>query len=117
MSDLRALSAVTGDEYSAYTLGGGRFVIRGVGNEIQVSEELAAALKAGDYGTWSGHTHPPGFSIEPSVIDRANIPFGQDRSAIWGDDGFFVFYRTPREDLMFQNSQQSELMRRFYEGR
>lgn len=117
MADLRAVGRVTGDEFSVYTVGGRRFIIRGFGNEIRVAPDVAEAVAAGRYGRWSGHTHPPGYGMAPSVVDRASIPAGQARSALWGDDGFTVFHRTPQEDVMFQNARQSELMRRFYEQR
>ena len=123
MSDLRAIGQVTGDEYSVYTLGGRRFVIRGHGNTIQVTESMAEDLAAGRYGRWSGHTHPPGYGLEPSSYpyDRAQIPSGQARSALWGDPtpdnpkGITIFHRLPAEDVIFQSERNRELMRRFYE--
>jgi len=52
---------------------------------------------------------------DPVPIDREGIPVGQARSALWGDEGYEIFHRTPQEDLMFQSARRSELMRRFYE--
>jgi RHS repeat-associated protein len=118
MRDLHAIGRVTGDEYSMYTLGSRRFVIRGFGNEIRVTEGLATDLEAGKYGRWSGHTHPPGYDINPSTLDRQRLPLGQTRSAIWGDggEGYKVFYGVPAEDSVFEAAQRREQFRRFYEG-
>jgi len=114
MADLRAVGRVAGDEFSMYTVGGRRFIIRGFGNEIHVVPDVAEAVAAGRYGRWSGHTHPPGYGMDASVVDRASIPTGQARSAIWGDGGFRRFYRTPAEDAIFEAAERSEAMRRFY---
>jgi len=116
MRDLRAIGRVTGDEYAMYTLGSRRFVIRGYANEIRVTEVMAAALSAGRYGRWSGHTHPPGFPISASTVDRWSIPLGQQRSAVWGDGGFRRFHRTPQLDKMFDEELNRILMRRYYAG-
>jgi len=67
------------------------------------------------YGRWSGHTHPPGYGIEASTVDRWRLPVGQQRSALWGDQGVTIFHRTPTDDVIFENSRMRELMRRFYE--
>jgi hypothetical protein len=119
MADLRAVGRATGDEYAMFTLGRRRFVIRGFGNEIRVTDDLAIDLLAAKYGRWSGHTHPPGYLVEPSIIDRAFLPEGQVRSAVWGDGdiGYTIFHRTPLEDQMFNMELRSQLWRRFYEGR
>jgi hypothetical protein len=115
MSDLRAIGRVTGDEYSMFTLGSRRFVIRGYGNQIKAATpELVAALKEGRYGRWSGHTHPPGYLTKASTVDREFLPTGQGRSAVWGDEGYKVFHRTPSEDVVFEVEQRRRLMRRFY---
>ncbi|EAQ79177.1 hypothetical protein DSM3645_26179 [Blastopirellula marina DSM 3645] len=115
MTDLRAIGRVTGDEYSVYTLGGRRFVIRGYGNEIRVTESMAADLAAGQYGRWSGHTHPPGYGIGASTFDRWSISVGQERSALWGDGGYIIFHQTPADDYTFESARRTELMRRWYE--
>lgn len=98
-----------------YTQGGRRFIIRGHGNEIGVTPDMAEALSAGRYGRWSGHTHPPGYGIDASTFDRWSIPIGQERSALWGDGGYTIFHRTPADDIMFESARRSELMRRWYE--
>jgi pimeloyl-ACP methyl ester carboxylesterase len=53
MADLRTVGRVTGDEFSMYTVGGHRFIIRGFGNEIRVAPDVAKAVAAGRYGRWS----------------------------------------------------------------
>jgi hypothetical protein len=94
MRQLRTLTRHTGDEYTMFTHKGQRLVIRGYGREMVVSEEMAAAIRAGRYGRFSGHTHPPGYSLEASLPDRALLQdLGQVRSGIWGDDGFRLFDR------------------------
>ena len=69
MPDLRSLGRVTEGEYSMYTQGGTRFIIRGYGHEVRVTPAMAEGLIAGRYGRWSGHTHPPGFGIDASTRD------------------------------------------------
>jgi hypothetical protein len=115
LKDLRALSGVTGDEFSMYILDGQRFVIRGLGREILGTPELAEALKQGQYGRWVGHTHPPGSLLTATTYDRASIPFGQSRSFILGEEGTTMFFRTPVEDASFDAARRAALMRKFYE--
>ncbi len=110
MNDLRAIGRVTGDEYSMYTLGARRLVIRGVGNKVQVPDQaFADALKAGKYGKWSGHNHPPGYMNDPGPADRPNIPDGQSRSAIWGDEGPAVFFRDPAAEAEYRRAMFARL--------
>ena len=94
MAQLRTLTRVTGDEYSMFTLKGQRFVVRGRGSVVDVSPEVHADLLAGKYGRFSGHTHPPGHSLNPGP---GNQPFlrsmRQKQSGIWGDDGALPFDR------------------------
>jgi RHS repeat-associated protein len=118
MADLRSISRVTGDEYSMFTLGARRFVIRGYGNEIVASDALASDLNAGLYGRWSGHTHPPGSSLDASTFDRHWLPREQERSAIWGegDEGYRIFHRTPADDSVFELGRRREEMQRLYGG-
>lgn len=117
MSDLRAISQVTGDEYSMFTLGSQRTVIRGYGNEISVSQEMLDNLLAGNYGKWSGHTHPPGYSINPGPADRPFLQqMGQQRSAIWGDGGHYTFGQLPSDDAMIQSEIMRKQWARIYGG-
>ncbi len=107
MNDLRIVGQVTGDEYSMYTLGAQRLIIRGVGHEVRVpTQQFADALQAGKYGRWSGHTHPPGYSSIPGPADRPNIPVTQSRSGIWADDGSRPFGRTPQDDVVMAAEQR-----------
>jgi hypothetical protein len=115
MNDLRAIGQVTGDEYSMYTQGARRLIIRGFGNEVRVAdEEMAAALRSGKFGKWSGHTHPPGYSSTPGQADRPNIPDGQSRSGIWADDGAGPFHRMPHEDQVFQEEKRRQIFQELY---
>lgn len=75
MPDLVSLGRVTGDEYSMFTNGGRRL-------------EMYSDLLGGRYGRFSGHTHPPGYSVMPGPQDRPLLASrGQERSTIWGFDG------------------------------
>jgi hypothetical protein len=114
MADLRAIGQVTGDEYTMFTQGGRRLVIRGLENEIHVTPQMADDLLAGNYGRWSGHTHPPGYPMNASTVDRFRIPAGQQRSALWGDDGYTIFHRTPLEDSAFEAERIRSQWRLFY---
>jgi hypothetical protein len=117
MNDLRAIGQVTGDEYSMYTQGARRFNIRGFGNEVRVAdEEMAAALRSGKFGKWSGHTHPRGYSARPGPADRPNIPSGQSRSGIWADDSSEPFHTTPQQDFEFQETKRRIEFRKLYGG-
>ncbi len=89
-------------------------MIRGFENEIRVSEGLATDIQAGRLGRWSGHTHPPGWDITPSTDDRSNLPFGQKRSAVWGDGGWERFHRTPQEDRELDMFLRREQWRQGY---
>lgn len=113
MSDLRALSNVTGDEYSVFTRGSQRLVIRGITDSagrpvIQVpDDEMLQALARGDYGKWSGHVHPPGYSLEPGPADRPFLQLmNQQRSGIWGSalngSRFNVFGQWATDDAAIQ---------------
>jgi hypothetical protein len=113
MADLRAIGQHTGDEFSMYTSGGRRFIIRGYGNEVRVAPDVADALRTGQFGRWSGHTHPPGYSMNPTLTDRMNIPVGQSGSAIWGDGPIRRFSRMPAEDGSIGAINVEEMIRRF----
>ncbi len=112
MADLRAISRVTGDEYNMFTLGSRRTIIRGYGNEISVSPGVYKNLLSGKYGKYSGHNHPPGYSVKPGPADRPFLQkMGQQRSGIWGDSGHYTFGQLPTDDAMIQ----SEIMRKQWE--
>ena len=88
MNDLRQLTSVTGDEFNMFTNGSRRLIIRGSGREIEVTEEMYNDLITGVYGKFSGHTHPPGYLMEPGPNDSWFLKkMNQKRSAIWGYDG------------------------------
>ncbi|MFV0673317.1 Ig-like domain repeat protein [Variovorax sp. tm] len=88
MNDLNAIGRVTGDEYSMFTNKGSRLIIRGDGSDVVVSPAMYGDLLAGKYGRFSGHTHPPGYSVMPGPQDRPFLSsMKQDVSTIWGFDG------------------------------
>lgn len=117
MADLRSIGQVTGDEYSMFTLGSQRTIIRGYGNEISVSSNMLDELLAGKHGKWSGHTHPPGYSITPGPVDRPLLQqMGQQRSAIWGNDGQHVYGRLPSDDAIIQSEIMRARWSRIYGG-
>ena len=57
MSDLSALTAVTGDEFAMFTKEQERLIVRGSATHVNITEEIAAGLNKQGY-RWSGHTHP-----------------------------------------------------------
>jgi RHS repeat-associated protein len=115
MNDLRSIGRVTGDEYSMFTLGGRRTIIRGTGNEVRVSEDIFKNIVSGKYGKWSGHTHPPGYSLTPGPADRPFLQtLGQIRSGIWGDEGFKVFGHLPSDDSLIQSEIARKIWSRLY---
>ncbi|GAA4803740.1 SpvB/TcaC N-terminal domain-containing protein [Lysobacter hankyongensis] len=115
MSDLRAIGRVTGDEYNMFTIGSRRLIVRGVGREITVSEGMYKDLVAGRYGRWSGHTHPPGYAIDPSTVDRSFMgAMGQQRSGIWGDAGHTVYGLTPADDARIMADIRRAMNERWY---
>ena len=117
MSDLRAIGQVTGDEYNMFTNRGQRLIVRGSGNTVSVSEDMLNDILAGRYGKYSGHTHPPGYEISPSIGDRNFLmSIGQDRSGIWGDSGVRVFGGTPGDDARIQSDITRAQMIRLYGG-
>jgi hypothetical protein len=75
---------------------------------------MANEVQQGLYGRWSGHTHPPGYSLKPSDIDRANIPFKQTRSGIWGDEGTKYFYRDEMAEIIARTSERQQKWRSFF---
>jgi RHS repeat-associated protein len=94
MAQLRTLTNVTGDEYSMFTLGSQRFVVRGRGSIVDVSPSVHADLLSGKYGRFSGHTHPPGHSLNPGPGDQPFLrSMNQKQSGIWGNDGAVPFDR------------------------
>lgn len=94
MSDLSALTAVTGDEFAMFTKGGERLVIRG--NAVQVNIDNIAAKELSKLGyRWSGHTHP-GFdynSLQASSGDKAVLQcFNQKNAVIYNSKGQFLIF-------------------------
>ncbi|HWO21689.1 MAG TPA: DUF4157 domain-containing protein [Kofleriaceae bacterium] len=91
VNDLAALTAKTGDEFTVFTKGNQRMIVRGTPNGVDMSvAELTAMKKAG--WKWSGHTHP---GTSDLVLDASGHPgdrmvleiFEQDRSLILNSRG------------------------------
>jgi hypothetical protein len=116
MADLRDIGRVTGDEYNMFTKGGERLIIRGEGSNIRVSEQMYDDLLNGQYGKFSGHTHPPGYSIEPGPADRPFLnQMQQGRSAIWGDNGYQIFGPVgPADDARILSEINRARMQKLY---
>lgn len=119
LHDVRAVGEVTGDEYSVYTLKGVRYVIRGRGETVTINKDVAADLISGKYGKWSGHTHPPGWTVKDSDDDRNNLPNGQLRSSIWASrsPGFSVFYKDAAAKMIKEVEDRVGKMRKLYGGK
>ena len=118
MSDLRAIGRVTGDEYSVFTRGSQRFIVRGEGRSVDVPDQVYNDLLGGKYGRWSGHTHPPGYQVQAAGVDRPFLmDMNQRVSAVWGDDGFHVFGQIgPADDAAIVSEIARRRMLRFYGG-
>ena len=120
MNDLRQLTNVTGDEFNMFTKSGRRLIIRGSGNTISISKEMYDDLMAGVYGKFSGHTHPPGHSLDPGPADEGFLrSLGQKRSSVWGNsdghnEGWRPFGDSPWETLMVREQLRREMMIKFY---
>ena len=87
MRQLRTLTQHTGDEYMMFSVGSQRLVIRGSGSKVTVTggaynEVIKVTILGGRY---SGHTHPPGYSLTPGPADAPFLrSLGQKTSGIWG---------------------------------
>lgn len=101
-NDLAALTAMTGDEFTVFTRGSQRMVVRGDSTGVPLSvSELEALRDAG--WRWSGHTHP---GTDDLVLDASGRPgdrmvleiMGQDRSMIANSRGARSVF--DREDNM-----------------
>lgn len=116
MSDLQKIGQVTGDEYSMFTRGSRRLILRGNGNEVAVSAEMYDDLLKGVYGRWSGHTHPPGYTLMPGPADRPFLAsMNQRASSIWGDGGFYLFGRNGLvEDEMLRSDAVRKMWTRLF---
>jgi len=117
MNDLRQLTNVTGDEFNMFTNGGQRLIIRGSGRKIEVSQEMFNDLVNGYYGKFSGHTHPPGYSMEPGPNDSWFLKkIHQEESSVWGNDGdgWLPFGQTKDYTDEIRSKINREKFRKFY---
>lgn len=94
MTDLSALTAVTGDEFAMFTKGGERLIIRGSSVQVNIDNEAAKELSAKGY-RWSGHTHP-GMdynALQASPGDKAVLRcFNQKNAVIYNSKGQFLIF-------------------------
>lgn len=89
MKDLSALTAQTGDEFSMFTKGKQRLIVRGDSYRTPITVDEAKRLRAEGY-KWSGHTHPGGdrSSLQPSEGDHLILAaFEQESSVIMNSVG------------------------------
>jgi hypothetical protein len=95
MSDLSALTAATGDEFTMFTLSSKRLIIRGNKNSVNINFSDALTLANQGY-KWSGHTHP-GIGERVLLASKGDLQilsaFLQPRSTIYNSSGQYqLFY-------------------------
>lgn len=91
MRDLAALTAKTGVEFSMFTKGNERKIIRGAEDTVPIFEDDAERLNKQGY-RWSGHTHPGDniLCLKASDGDRNILNcFSQSSSVIYNSKGQF----------------------------
>lgn len=89
MKDLAALTAKNGVEYSLFTKGQTRLIIRGDEMHVQITDDVAREMGRQGW-RWTGHTHvgTASFDTTPSDGDLKILKeFGQQRSAIYLPNG------------------------------
>ena len=94
MSDLSALTALTGDEFAMFTNGKERLIIRGNTIMVNVNSEKASKLAKEGYKL-SGHTHPGTdyLCMQPSDGDYTILSyFNQKESVIYNSKGSYRIY-------------------------
>ena len=96
MTDLSALTLITGDEFALFTKGQERLVVRGHKHGVNIGIREAKVLSDEGY-RWTGHTHPgiDSFCLSPSKDDIDILRcFDQESSAIYNSAGIHdIFYR------------------------
>lgn len=98
MSDLSAFTAVTGDEFTMFTKGNNRLVIRGDKSGVNVDKAEAKKLASEGF-KWSGHTHPGTdfLCMQPSDGDYSILDsFKQEISVIYNSKGDFRTFEKRR---------------------
>ena len=91
MKDLSALTAKEGVEFSMFTRGSERLVVRGDERHVNIDANGATALNAQGY-KWSGHTHV-GLNLAPSAGDRLILRhFNQATGLIYNAEGGHYLY-------------------------
>ena len=94
MSDLSALTAHTGNEFTMFTKGNKRLIIRGNSSMVNFDTKQAKELAKQGY-RWSGHTHPgiDFLVMQPSDGDYSILDcFNQNNSVIYNSKGEFRIF-------------------------
>jgi hypothetical protein len=95
MSDLSALTAITGVEFAMFTKGNERLVVRGNEKKVDIDPDVARLLSKQGY-KWSGHTHvgTNPSSLIPSDGDLLVLKeFKQNTGVIYNSSGAFSTFR------------------------
>jgi hypothetical protein len=103
MTDLAALSAVTGDEFAMFTKKSDRLVVRGDEGHVYISDKRAIELSTDGY-RFSGHTHTGlyhnGMELEPSDGDYGILKYFNQKNS--------VIYNVKGEYQTFENRWRKE---------
>ncbi len=91
MADLATLTRYNKVEYSLFTKGQTRLIIKGDNEHVEITPEIAEQM-AKEGWKWSGHTHPGTERVDvfPSPGDIHILKaFGQNRSVIYNANGSY----------------------------
>lgn len=95
MKDLAALTAHNEVEYSLFTKGNKRLIIKGDETHVQITQDMAQSM-AKDGWRWSGHTHrgcDNFYDLQASNGDLLILKaFGQKRSVIYNSNGAYQIF-------------------------
>lgn len=94
MIDLAALTSDTGVEFSMFTRGSQRLIVRGNSIKVNIDVDKAEELYKNGY-KWSGHTHPgtDDLSLQASNGDYLVLQvFNQTSSVIYNSMGHFLTF-------------------------
>lgn len=89
MTDLATLTRYNKVEYSLFTKGQTRLIIKGDNEHVEITPDIAEKM-AKEGWKWSGHTHPGDAGIDVVASDSDKIilkAFGQKRSVIYNANG------------------------------
>jgi hypothetical protein len=98
MTDLSALTAETGDEFSLFTKSNERLVVRGDNKSVNIDYITAKELSDKGY-KWSGHTHPGNNKLVLLASDgdyEVLNAFLQIKSVIYNSSGDYLLFNKER---------------------